>query len=185
MFDSDGDAGGPAARMDAMLAAKRRISTPDLVDRFRDAMRRTAAGVAVVTTHGPAGRGGITVSSFCSLSLEPPSVLVCIRKDSSTLKRIVENGLFAANVLAQDQSELASAFASPATPHERRFALGQWVDTGPAGPVLAGAVAHFDCRLAHVHDYGSHTIVIGKVIEAASHDARPLIYAEQAFHRLP
>lgn len=167
-----------------MLAAKRIISEPALVDRFRDAMRRTAAGVAVVTTHGPAGQGGITVSSFCSLSLEPPSVLVCIRRDSTTLARIVRNNVFAANVLAQDQSELASAFASPATPHERRFDMGMWAD-GPGGPVLAGAVAHFDCKLAHVHDYGSHTIVIGEVLDAASHDARPLIYAEQAFHRLP
>ncbi|MFT4099299.1 MAG: flavin reductase family protein [Rhodoblastus sp.] len=170
--------------MDAMLAAKRTISGPTLVDRFRDAMRRTAAGVAVVTTEGAAGRGGITVSSFCSLSLTPPSVLVCIRRDSTTLKRIQANGVFAANVLAQDQSELAAAFASPATPHERRFALGRW-ETGPGGPVVTGAVAHFDCKLAHVHDYGSHTIVIGEVLEAASHDARPLIYAEQAFHRLP
>ena len=168
-----------------MLAVDRRLALPSLADRFRAAMRRTAAGVAVVTTHGPAGRGGITVSSFCSLSLEPPSVLVCIRKDSTTLRRIVENRVFAANVLAEDQSELAAAFASPATPHERRFSLGQWGETGPGGPVLHGAVAHFDCKLAHVHDYGSHTIVIGEVIDAASHDARPLIYAEQAFHRLP
>ena len=167
-----------------MPAAKRQISEPTLVDKFRDAMRRTAAGVAVVTTQGPAGQGGITVSSFCSLSLEPPSVLVCIRRDSTTLARIVRNNVFAASVLAQDQSELASAFASPATPHESRFELGQWAE-GPGGPTLSGAVAHFDCRLAHVHDYGSHTIVIGEVIDAASHDARPLIYAEQAFHKLP
>lgn len=168
-----------------MLAVKRTIKSPDLVERFRAAMRRTAAGVAVVTTHGPAGRGGITVSSFCSLSMEPPAVLVCISKDSSTLRRIVENRMFAANILAEDQSDLAAAFASPATPHEKRFALGQWSETGPGGPILHGAVAHFDCKLAHVHDYGSHTIVIGEVIEAASHDARPLIYAEQGFHRLP
>ncbi len=167
-----------------MPAAKRQISEPTLVDKFRDAMRRTAAGVAVVTTQGPAGQGGITVSSFCSLSLEPPSVLVCIRRDSTTLARIVRNNVFAANVLAQDQSELASAFASPATPHESRFELGKWAE-GPGGPTLSGAVAHFDCKLAHVHDYGSHTIVIGEVIDAASHDARPLIYAEQAFHKLP
>ena len=103
---------------------------------------------------------------------------------STTLARIVRNNVFAANVLAQDQSELASAFASPATPHESRFELGQWAE-GPGGPTLSGAVAHFDCRLAHVHDYGSHTIVIGEVIDAMSHDARPLIYAEQAFHKLP
>ncbi len=167
-----------------MLAAEREISAPDLAGRFRDAMRRTAAGVAVVTTQGSAGRGGITVSSFCSLSLEPPSVLVCIRRDSTTLARIVHNGLFAVNILAEDQAELAAAFASPATPHERRFSLGAWAP-GAGGPVLHGAVAHFDCRLAHIHDYGSHTIVIGEVVDAVSHDARPLIYAEQGFHKLP
>lgn len=168
-----------------MLAVDRTFAEPPLSERFRTAMRRTAAGVAIITTHGRAGRGGITVSSFCSLSLEPPSVLVCIRKDSSTLALLLENGVFAANVLAEDQEALAEAFASPHASHERRFRQGRWSDAGPGGPTLGGAVAHFDCRVAGGFDYGSHRIVIGEALDAVSHEARPLIYAEQGFHRLP
>ena len=168
-----------------MLHVQRRQSAPPLVDRFRSAMRRTAAGVAIVTTHGPAGRGGITVSSFSSLSLEPPSVIVCIRRESATLERILANGVFAANVLAEDQAGLAEAFASPATPHDRRFALGQWNDAAPGGPILTGAVACIDCKVADIFDYGSHRILIGEALDAVSHVGRPLIYAEQGFHRLP
>lgn len=168
-----------------MLAVDRKFVAPPLAERFRTAMRRTAAGVAIITTHGTAGRGGITVSSFCSLSLDPPSVLACIRQDSSTLALILENGVFAANVLAEDQEKLAQAFASPRYSHVRRFSEGEWAEAGAGGPTLSGAVAHFDCRVARTFDYGSHRIVVGEVVDAVSHEARPLIYAEQGFHRLP
>jgi flavin reductase (DIM6/NTAB) family NADH-FMN oxidoreductase RutF len=168
-----------------MLHVDRRMEIEGLGERFRAAMGRTAAGVVIITTHGRAGRGGVTVSSFCSVSLDPPSALACIHKDSSTLRLILENGVFAANVLAEDQTELAAAFASPTTSHEERFALGSWRDDGACGPTLEGAVAHFDCRVAATFDYGSHTIVIGEAVDAISHDARPLIYAERGFHRLP
>ena len=162
-----------------------RIEAPALADKFRLAMSRTAAGVVIITTAGPAGRGGITVSSFCSLSLDPPSALACIRRDSSTLALILENGVFAANILAEDQQALAEAFASPNNSHEARFAQGEWSMTGAGGPTLTGAVAHFDCKLARTFDYGSHTIVVGEAIDAISHEARPLIYAERGFHKLP
>jgi len=164
----------------------RRETREALADRFRTAMSRTAAGVAIVTTDGPAGRGGITVSSFSSLSLDPPSALVSIRKDSSTLALILENGVFAANILADDQSALAEVFASPMVSHESRFSKGAWrVAAAVGGPILDGAVAHFDFRLAKTFDYGSHTIVIGEAIDAVSHVARPLIYAQRGFHKLP
>lgn len=156
-----------------------------LGERVRAAMGRTAAGVVVITTHGPAGRGGITVSSFCSVSLDPPSALACIRRDSSTLGLILQNGAFAANVLAEDQADVAAAFASPTTTHDDRFAQGRWLSHGPGGPTLDGAVAHFDCRVAQTSDYGSHTIVIGDILDALSHPARPLVYAERGFHKLP
>jgi flavin reductase (DIM6/NTAB) family NADH-FMN oxidoreductase RutF len=148
-------------------------------------MGRTVAGVVILTTDGPAGRGGVTISSFCSVSLEPPSVLACIRRDSSTLGLILQNGVFVANVLGEDQAELATTFASSTASHEERFSQGRWREAGAGGPVLDGAVAHFDCRLAETFDCGSHRIVIGEALDAVSHAARPLIYAERGYHRLP
>ena len=62
---------------------------------------------------------------------------------------------------------------------------GVWLDEGAGGPTLTGAVAHFDCRLAQTTEFGSHTIIIGEIVEALSHPARPLVYAERGFHRLP
>lgn len=69
-------------------------------DDFREAMRLTALGVAVLTTDGEAGRAGVTVSTFQSFSMEPPSVLACIHCESRNLEAILKNGIFAANVLA-------------------------------------------------------------------------------------
>ena len=73
-------------------------------DRFREAMRRMASGVSVITTDGPAGRFGVTVSSLCSLSLEPPSVLACVHHLSPALRAVIENGVFCANVLCVESS---------------------------------------------------------------------------------
>ncbi|MFO1116230.1 MAG: flavin reductase family protein [Beijerinckiaceae bacterium] len=174
-----------SAETEDMLHVDPRMRKEALGERVRAAMGRTAAGVVVISTHGPAGRGGITVSSFCSVSLDPPSALACIRRDSSTLRLIVENGVFAANVLADNQADIAAAFASPTTAHEDRFTQGVWLDEGAGGPTLTGAVAHFDCRLAQTTEFGSHTIIIGEIVEALSHPARPLVYAERGFHRLP
>ena len=64
----------------------------DLADRFRETMRRTASGVAVLTTDGEAGRAGITVSTLCSLSMEPPSVIACVHRDNRALETIIKNG---------------------------------------------------------------------------------------------
>ncbi|MFN3351840.1 flavin reductase family protein, partial [Pseudorhodoplanes sp.] len=82
-----------------------------LADRFRDTMRRTASGVAVLTTDGVGGRAGVTVSTLCSLSMEPPSVIACVHRDSRALEIILRNGVFVANVLAEDQEHVAKAFA--------------------------------------------------------------------------
>lgn len=85
--------------------------TQGLADRFRETMRRTASGVAILTTDGLAGRAGITVSTLCSQSMEPPSVVACVHGDNRALETILSNGIFTANVLAEDQEIVARAFA--------------------------------------------------------------------------
>ena len=82
-----------------------------IAERFREAMRRTASGVAVLTTDGEAGRAGVTISTLCSLSMEPPSVIACVHQDSSALEALLANRVFAANALTDDQSRVAHAFA--------------------------------------------------------------------------
>ena len=156
-----------------------------LADGFRAAMRRTAAGVAIITTHGASGPAGITVSSFGSVSMTPPSVLACIARESRTLAAVLESGFFAASVLADEHSPLAEAFSRPVPDHADRFALGHWRSGQTGCLMLDDAVASFDCQLAKTFDYGSHTIIIGDVRTVIVGGAAPLVYADRNFHRLP
>ena len=156
-----------------------------LADRFRETMRRTASGVAILTTDGAAGRAGLTVSTLCSLSMEPPSVVACVHRDNRALETILANGVFAANVLAEDQEIVAKAFAG-LIPQMRddRFASGQWHHLATSAPVLQGALAAFDCKTASTFDFGTHRILIGEVIEVASTAGDPLLFADRNFRRL-
>jgi flavin reductase (DIM6/NTAB) family NADH-FMN oxidoreductase RutF len=155
-----------------------------LAETVREAMRRTASGVAVLATDGPGGLAGLTVSTLCSLSLEPPSVIACVHQDSRALPPVLRNGAFSANILAQGQENVASAF-SGILPEQRddRFAVGEWVTAGGI-PRLEGTVASFLCHLADRHGFGTHVILIGRIFDVTSSAKSPLIYADRAFRSL-
>jgi flavin reductase (DIM6/NTAB) family NADH-FMN oxidoreductase RutF len=159
--------------------------TSALADRFRETMRRTASGVAVLTTDGAAGRAGITVSTLCSLSMEPPSVVACVRRDNHALETILVNGVFAANVLADDQEAVAKAFAGM-IPEMRddRFASGRWQPFATGALALLGALASFDCRIASTFDFGTHRILVGEVLDVVGRPGDPLLFADRNFRRL-
>jgi flavin reductase (DIM6/NTAB) family NADH-FMN oxidoreductase RutF len=147
---------------------------------MRMAMRRTAAGVAIVTTLQDGEPVGITVSSFGPLSLDPPSVLACLNCESRTLAAIRASGFFAANVLADDQADLAEVF-SRTTAH--RFSHGRWTVLATGAPALEGAVATFDCRLSTSFEYGSHRIIVGEVEAVSMREAPPLVYHARTYGR--
>lgn len=152
---------------------------------FRDAMRLTASGVTVVTTDGAAGRVGVTVSTLCSLSLEPPSVLLCIHKDSRAVPPIIENEAFAANVLAVGQQRVADGFAGIIPElREDRFASGTWRTLETGAPALEGALCTFDCRVASVFDFGSHRIIAGEVVAVEIGAEEPLVYSSRGYRTL-
>lgn len=154
-------------------------------DIFREAMRRTASGVAVITTQGSAGRAGITVSTFQSFSIAPPSVMVCINTGSRNLVTIETNAVFAANVLAAGQSEMARIFSGPsAQERETCFDGAGWQSLTTGSPALRDALCVFDCRVADIFTFASHRIVIGAVEAIAIGGADPLIYSGRAYRRL-
>lgn len=131
---------------------------------FRDAMSRVAASVHIVTTNGPAGLGGITATSVTSITLDPPMMLFCINKASSSVDRIVENGVFCINALSPAQQALADAFAGRTDQRlEERFAGGEWTKLVTGSPALREAAASFDCRLVEAKEVGTHLIMIGLV----------------------
>lgn len=154
----------------------------ELGERFRSAMRGTASGVAVIATDGPAGRRGVTISTFASLSVEPPSVVACIHKDSQALSAILANSIFAANVLAVKQVGVAKAFAGQMPElRENRFASGQWRKLSTGAPVLEDAVASFDCKVSEAITINTHSILIGQVVELAAGKSAPLVFSDCTF----
>ena len=151
---------------------------------FKTLLRRWASGVAIVTTRAGERVAGMTATSFTSVSLEPPLVLVCADKKALTLPVLEDAGVFAVNVLAEDQHELSARFALSGN-EALRFE-GLVCRSGPTGsPWLPETLAVLDCRTVATHDAGDHVILVGEV-EAAEWDERraPLLYYDAAYRRL-
>lgn len=157
---------------------------------FRDAMARLGAAVNIVTTDGPAGRHGLTVSAVCSVSDSPPTLLVCVNRTARSNPILKENGVLCVNVLQGHHEYLAGRFAgrSRADASEAgRFASEDgWQTLETGSPVLADAAAAFDCRISGMNEVGSHSVIFCEV-EAVSLNETPgsLIYFNRTFYPLP
>ncbi len=150
---------------------------PDVPDPrdYRDAIGRFATGVTIVTCAGPDGPTGLTTNAITSLSLDPLLLLVCFDNTSRTLDVVRDAGRFAVNVLRDDQTDLATVFASKAAPNEKFADVTHRVEHGL--PVLDDALAWFACDLHDLLPGGDHTIGLGRVT-AVHHepDGSPLLW---------
>ena len=157
----------------------------DLKQAFLDGMSCVAATVNVVATDGPAGRAGVTVSAMSSVSADTdkPVLLVCVNDLSAGATPIVENGVFAVNILRDDQSFVSDTFAGRyGDKGEEKFACAEWQIGSTGAPVLHNALASFDCRLIEDRIVGQHHVLFGEVQEVRLADrGRPLIYAQRAY----
>ena len=151
-------------------------------DAFRAVLARFASGVTVLTLCDEAGRDhGMTVSAFCSLSLSPPLVLVCIDHDASMHRLLVEGRHLAVNILAAGQEALSRRF-SGADPN--RFD-GIGYSRGLTGaPLLDEVLAMLECRIVALHEGGDHTIVVAEVVTATARPERPLLYYRGGYAQL-
>ncbi len=140
---------------------------------FRDAMSRLATAVTVVSLRDETGAAlGMTASAVCSLSLEPPMILACIDRSALMHDRLMRAPAFGISVLAEGQAAVAERFAD-----RLRQPMGDADAASPAGlPLVAGALAHLECRRAEVFVAGDHAIVTGVVEWAALHEGAPLTY---------
>ncbi|MGV1894903.1 MULTISPECIES: flavin reductase family protein [Rhizobium/Agrobacterium group] len=146
---------------------------------FKDAMAMMAAAVKVVTTSGPAGRAGLTVTAACSVCQDPPRLLVCVNGTASAHPFLLQNARLTLNILATDQQEIAMAFAGKVT-QEKRFNIGEWTEDECGQPSLRGACAHFTCSVHETMQSGTHTIFICDVhVASADKDKLPLIYFDR------
>lgn len=149
---------------------------------FRRVLGTFASGVTVVTVEYEGVYHGSTVASFCSLSLDPPLVLVCLAQNSANHLLIEQAGRFAVNILGQDGEALSRHFASrqPDKFATVPFWLGQ---TGV--PLLEAAIATLECRLVSQFPGGDHSIFVGEVLATTVQDAAaPLLYFRSSYHQL-
>ncbi len=147
---------------------------------FKRALGQVASGVTVVTTRDAAGTPlGLTVSAFCSLSLAPPLVLVSIDQRSETLRGLDQSGLFAVSVLAEGLEAVSHRFAFAPEKFDEGLEQGQH-----GLPLVQGALAHIECRVAGRHPGGDHVIYVGEVLRLAVHPGRPLLYHAGRYARL-
>lgn len=160
------------------------ISTEEGRAGFLQAMAEAATGVTLVTTDGPAGRFGVTVSAFASVSADPPMLLACINRKSPAATAIAANGGFCVNVLSAAQSYLADVFAGRSErfrPYD--FECAAW-ERAEGGWRLADSIASFACALDRDIAAATHQILIGRVLETHRAElscAGSLVYARRAY----
>lgn len=154
-------------------------------DVFRQAMRSWATGVTVVTATHNHIRHGMTVSSFTSLSVTPPQVLVAISHNTRTHPLIVNSGFFGVTLLSAEQQELSDRFAGRIAEEADRFEGLTTFNLVSGVPLLSNGLAHVDCRVVHSLDSGGHTIFVGEVLAAQSSSVEnPLVYFNRQYRKL-
>jgi flavin reductase (DIM6/NTAB) family NADH-FMN oxidoreductase RutF len=155
---------------------------------FRSVMSRFAGAVSIVATGSaadPAGWRGMTATAVCSLAAQPPSLVVCLNRLTGTHQQLRRHGLFSVNLLSADQADLAATFAGHGgLIGAGRFTDGTWTTGAVDTPVLADALAAFECRVAEAIEYGTHTLLIGAVESARGSHGHPLIYHRHRYRDL-
>jgi len=154
-------------------------------DDLRQWMRQWASGVTLVTAHDGRGPHGMTVSSFTSLSLDPPLVMISLEQGARTHQMVREGGRFAVVMLTADQQDLAERFSGGVADSDPRFAGIPYHRSPGGAPIPDLRLAYLDCRVVDSHSAGTHTIFIGQVIGGESADSgAPLLYYNRGYRRI-
>ena len=154
------------------------MSTSVNAQAFRETLALWPSGVTVLTARDDEELLGMTISSFSSLSLEPPLILSCLDKKATSHDGLIGARGFAVHVLARDQEDISRAFSRPGP---EKFDDVAWEEGEFGAPLLPIGVARLVCAHEAALDGGDHTILIGRVVEASRSDKRPLIYWDRAY----
>ncbi len=153
---------------------------------YRDAMARLGAAVNVVTTLGADGPRGFTASAVCSVTDDPPTLLLCLNRSSDNHDPLKASGILCVNTLAASQEHLSPMFAGLTdVPQAERFSGDEWATLQTGAPVLEGAVVSFDCTISSVTEVGTHTVffcAVRAIQFGTAHEG--LIYFGRTYHRI-
>ena len=151
---------------------------------FKMGMRELAAAVNIITTIHEGKKDGLTATAVCSVSAEPPQLLVCINTEAGGHDLIKIAKKFALNILSRDQENIAMRFAGmDGANRTNRFELGSWSEIRTGAPCLDGALVNFDCEVVQHISAGTHSIFIGHIIGSRTENAgaAPLMYGGGEF----
>jgi flavin reductase len=160
------------------------MDKPVDTEQFKTGMRSLAGAVNIITSAHSSHRYGMTATAVCSVSAEPPTLLVCINKHASTHDAISKGKVFCVNVLRSEDWELSTSFSGQQT-GEGRFRTRNWSKLATGSPVLVDSLASFDCRLVKSLPHGTHTIFLGQVEQVLlGKKGKPLLYSEGQYAKL-
>lgn len=152
---------------------------------FREAMSGLAAAVNIITTDGPGGRAGFTATAVCSVTDQPPTLLVCINRSASVYDTFIGNGTLCVNTLGNSQQELSNLFGGK-TSQPERFAAGRWESGVTGAPILNGARLALDCKVTQSVSVGTHDILFCEVLDIRHQgESDALVYFVRRYHHLP
>lgn len=150
-------------------------------EHYRATLGHFCSGVTIVTGAGAEGPAGLTCQAFNAVSLDPPLVLVCPARRSTSWPKVEATGAFCVNVLAEDQEELCRAFARQGG--DKFSGVGWSPGRFTGSPVMGGVLAWVECRLHAVHRAGDHVIAVGRVLDLRSREGRPLLFFRGGYGR--
>jgi flavin reductase len=160
------------------------VSPQDAKANYRNAMSAVAGAVNIVSTCQDGRRVGFAATAVCSVSDEPPTLLVCVNHNASVYEAFRNTSKLCVNTLAADQEVVSRAFGGK-TSQEERFGSAQWSTLTTGSPVLIGATAAFDCRVERRVSVGTHDVMFC-VVECVKYSSQPtaLLYFGRSYHEL-
>ena len=154
-------------------------------DQLREAMRAWVSGITIVTANYAGEQHGMTVSSFTSIAIEPPMIIVALQTGTRTHKLVTKSKFFAATILASSQQEISDRFAGRIADSEDRLAGIETETLVSKAPFIKGGLAYFDCRVTQATPVGDNTLFLAEVIAAQSnYPGQPLIYYNTNYQNL-
>lgn len=151
---------------------------------FKEVLSRWASGITVVTCGTPEGLHGMTASSFCGVSLDPPLILVCVDRRNRTHRLIREAGVFGVHILGSHMQEISDRCAGFLGEEGHQLRDVEYGTKVTGAPILEGTLAWMDCVLTQAHEAGDHTIYVGEIQAAGATEGTPLLWFERGYHRL-
>jgi flavin reductase (DIM6/NTAB) family NADH-FMN oxidoreductase RutF len=154
-------------------------------EQLRRSMRAWTSGVAIVTASHEGEQHGMTVSSFTSIALEPPLIIISLQTDSRTHDLVAGANAFAITILADDQQEISDIFAGRVLDTEDRLGGLETETLVTGAPFIKGGLAYLDCRVSQAVEAGTNTLFLAEVVAAQGTGAgQPLVYHDRKYHKL-